>query len=165
MNFSCFIPAAVGGLLALFTFRQVEHRPVITTQSVLMPAVVRVFETRNTPATHLAKSYRGTSIESFLDQNPEEFRRLTSREIETCALALEGMINRADRGVLGSRSYLHTRLRALQEHVDYARNELMKLPSNQGDEDFISAHAHFYRTIKSLDQAFAQAATELYGDT
>jgi len=74
------------------------------------------------------------------------------------------MVRRANRGALGSRSYLYTRLQALREHVDYARSELAKLPRSHGDENFIPAHAHFYRTIKSLEQAFAQAASELNGD-
>jgi len=103
-------------------------------------------------------------MEILLDQNPGEFRERTGKEIEACALALDGMIRRANLGTIGSRSYLQTRLQALREHVDYARTELVKLPASQGDEDFISAHAHFYRTLKSLEQAFSQAANELNGD-
>jgi hypothetical protein len=103
-------------------------------------------------------------VEGLLERNPEEFRKLTSQEIETNALALEAMIRRADRGAVGNRRYLNTRLQALREHLDYAREELVHLPSSQGDETFIPAHAHFYRTMKSLEQAFDQAATDINGD-
>lgn len=166
MNCSCLIPALAGGLLALLTFQRIEdQRAVKPANAVLVPAVVRTLQPQNgAPAANFAKLDGWSSFESLLDQNPRDFRELTSTEIETCALALEGMKRRADRGALGSRSYLHTRLQALREHVDYARNELISLPSSQGDENFIPAHAHFYRTMKSLEQAFAQATNELNGD-
>jgi len=155
-----------GGLLALFAFRYVERdRATVAPTANVVPAVVRTFQlTGGMPGTDFAKSHGWSSTERLLDQNPEDFRKLTSEEIETCALALEGMKRRADQGAIGSRIYVHTRLQALREHVDYARGELIKLPSSQGDESFIPAHAHFYRTMKSLEQAFAQAATELNGD-
>jgi len=150
-------------MLALFTFQNVSDDRAAGRQAAAIPAVVRLYDV--VPAAHLAASPRGwSSTERLLEQDPEDFRKLSSEEIESCALALEGLSRRADHGALGSRSYLGTRLRALREHVDYARSELIKLPARRGDENFIPAHAHFYRTIKSLEQAFAQAATELNGD-
>ena len=163
MNSSCLIPALAGGMLALFTFQNVSEDRSPNQPAAAIPAVVRFYDVA--PAAHLAVSPRGwSSTERHLEQDPEDFRKLSSEEIESCALALEGLSRRADHGALGSRSYLGTRLRALREHVDYARSELIKLPASQGDENFVPAHAHFYRTIKSLEQAFAQAATELNGD-
>lgn len=155
-----------GGLLALLAFQPVGNdRSAAAPKAALVPAVVRILQPAYTaPAALFSASHGWSSTARLLEQSPEDFRKLTSQEIETCALALDGMVRRADRGALGSRNYLHTRLQALREHVDYARNELVKLPSSQGDENFIPAHAHFYRTMKNLEQAFAQAATELNGD-
>lgn len=166
MNSSSLIPALVGGALALLTVQPIEdQRAIRSANAVLIPAVVRTVQPANSmPGSGFAKLDGWSSVERLLDQNPRDFRELTSAEIETCALALDGMKRRADRGALGSRSYLYTRLQALREHVDYARDELIKLPSSQGDENFVPAHAHFYQTMKSLEQAFAQAANELNGD-
>jgi hypothetical protein len=36
--------------------------------------------------------------ETLLDQNPGEFRKRTGEEIEACALALDGMVRRANLG-------------------------------------------------------------------
>lgn len=163
MNLSCFIPATVGGLLALVSFQPLKRDVSISTSNRFVPAVVRLAQPRTAPSSP-GTTDNWTSVEGLLERNPEEFRKLTSQEIETNALALEAMIRRADRGTVGNRSYLNTRLQALREHLDYAREELVHLPSSQGDETFIPAHAHFYRTMKSLEQAFDQAATDINGD-
>jgi hypothetical protein len=166
MNCSSLIPALAGALLAVASLPRVEqYQSVAPSQPAVVPAVVRIFEPKSRLAPSRARTPDGwSSTERLLEQNPEDFRKHTSQEIETCALVLEGMVRRARHGALGSRTYLNTRLQALREHVDYARGELIKLPSSQGDENFIPAHAHFYRTMRSLEQAFAQAATELNGD-
>lgn len=164
MNLSCLIPALAGGLLACYSFARLDAKPTRAPAQnpAAVPAVVRIFNA--TPARLAWSPHGWSSTESLLERNPDDFRKLTSEEIETCALALDGMTRRVNLGSFGTRSYLHTRLQALREHVDYARDELIKLPSSQGDENFIPAYAHFYRTMKSLEQAFAQAATELNGD-
>jgi hypothetical protein len=164
MNSSRLIPALAGGLLGLYSFAHLDgNRAAAAIQRPsVVPAVVRIFDA--TPARLATSPHGWSSTESLLERNPDDFRKLTGQEIESCALALEGMSRRVNLGSLGSRSYLQTRIQALREHVDYARDELVKLPSSQGDENFIPAHAHFYRTMKSLEQAFAQAATELNGD-
>jgi hypothetical protein len=166
MNCSSLIPALAGGLLAVVWLPGVEqHRSVAPSQVTLTPAIVRIYEPNGRLAPSPARApYGWSSTERQVGQNSEDFRKLTSQEIEACALVLEGMVRRSRDGALGSRTYLNTRLQALREHVDYARSELMKLPSNQSDDNFIPAHAHFYRTMRSLEQAFAQAATELNGD-
>jgi hypothetical protein len=165
MNFSCLIPGLAGGLLALVSVQQLEKKQAPSPRLTTVPAVVRLVAPRHAASATSATDARGwSSMETLLDQNPGEFRKRTGEEIEACALALDGMVRRANLGTIGSRSYLQTRLQALREHVDYARTELVKLPASQGDEDFISAHAHFYRTLKSLEQAFSQAANELNGD-
>lgn len=85
------------------------------------------------------------------------FRSRSLRRIEDYAVATESMRQRCGE----SRSYLRTRLRALDEHVEYARAELVNLPSSQSDDEFIHAHANFHRTMNGLDKAFTQALNEL----
>jgi hypothetical protein len=161
MNSLSLISALAGGLVAIVSFQRVERSQTPgLSQPTLVPAVVRVYAPNRLASTQRANPDTGKVFE----QNAEEFRKVTSVEIETCALALQGMVRRSQLGALGSRNYLHTRLQALREHVDYARSELIKLPSSEGAEDFIPAYAHFYRTMKSLEQAFSQAANELNGD-
>jgi hypothetical protein len=45
--------------------------------------------------------------------------------------------------------------------LDYARDELSKLPTSEGDENFFPSHAHFYRTLSNLEHAFEEAADEM----
>jgi len=85
------------------------------------------------------------------------FRNRAIQDIEGFAVATKAMSRRCAE----SRSYLRTRVQALCEHVDYAREELLKLPSSQGDADFVAAHAHFDRTMNGLREAFAQALNEV----
>jgi hypothetical protein len=166
MNSLNLFTALAGGLLAAISFQRIEEtRPPGFSKSDVIPAVVRVIEPGGVARIgNAATPFGWSSTERLREPDPEDFRNLTSREIETCALVIDAMMRRANQGTIGSRSYLHTRLQALREHVDYARSELIKLPSNQSDENFLPAYAHFYRTMRSLEQAFAQAATELNGD-
>lgn len=81
--------------------------------------------------------------------------------MQTYAQAWQELRERCDAPAFTSRNYLPTRVRALREHLDYARAELLKLPSSPGDPAFTSAHSHFYRTLRYLEAAFAQAENEL----
>jgi hypothetical protein len=166
MNSLNLFSAVAGGLLAALSLPRLEApRPPVSSKSKVVPAVVRFVEPGGVARIGNAAMPFGRSLtEGLQEATPEDFRNLTSREIETCALVIDAMVRRANQGTIGSRSYLHTRLRALREHVDYARSELIKLPSDQSDENFLPAYAHFFRTMRSLEQAFAQAATELNGD-
>lgn len=87
----------------------------------------------------------------------EAYRAKATKEIDSYALATQAMGQRCDQ----SRSYLRTRLQALREHVEYAREELSKLPVSQGEPDFVPAQAHFYRTMNGLEEAFTQALNEV----
>jgi hypothetical protein len=89
--------------------------------------------------------------------DPSRLRLRSLQDIESYALAIAGMKARCE----PSRPYLKTRMQALREHVDYARAELMKLPSSQGDPDFTTANAHFHRTMNGLREAFTQSVNEL----
>jgi hypothetical protein len=92
-----------------------------------------------------------------LSSNPDGFRADSLKEIEGYALATEAMSRHCE----ASRNYLQTRLQALREHVDYARAEIVKLPTRASDPDFKPTYAHFYRTMNGLQEAFRQALNEL----
>lgn len=87
----------------------------------------------------------------------ESYRAKAGQEIDSYALATQAMGRRCDQ----TRSYLRTRVQALREHVDYAREELSKLPVSQGEPDFVPAQAHFHRTMNGLQEAFTQALNEV----
>jgi hypothetical protein len=89
--------------------------------------------------------------------DPDAFRNDSLKEIEGYALATNAMSRHCE----ASRNYLQTRLQALREHVDYARAEVVKLPTSAGDPDFQPTYAHFYRTMNGLHEAFRQALNEL----
>jgi hypothetical protein len=92
-----------------------------------------------------------------LSSNPDGFRADSLKEIEGYALATDAMSRHCE----ASRNYLQTRLQALREHVDYARAEIVKLPTKTSDPDFTPTYAHFYRTMNGLHEAFRQALNEL----
>jgi hypothetical protein len=92
-----------------------------------------------------------------MDVNAEAFRISTSKQIEDYARLTQAMSSRTE----PSRIYLQTRSQALREQIDYARAELQKLPSSQGDPAFTPAHAHFYRTMSGLHDAFVQLQDEV----
>jgi hypothetical protein len=94
-----------------------------------------------------------------LSINSEVFRINKLQQIERYARDAQGLSTRCE----SSRTYLQTRVQALREHVDYARAELQKLPSSQGDPEFLSAQAHFYRTMNGLHDAFIQLHDEVDG--
>src|SRR4029453_14548738 len=101
MNSSTLIPGLAGGLLALVSVQELEkrHAPQLTT----VPAVVRtVAPSHITSAISTSDAGGWASMETLQDQNPGEFRRRTSQEIEACALALEGMVRRANLGTIGT---------------------------------------------------------------
>ena len=97
-----------------------------------------------------------TALIAF-SSDPDGFRSDSLKEIEGYALATDAMSRHCE----ASRNYLQTRLQALREHVDYARAEVVKLPTSAADPDFKPTHAHFYRTMNGLQEAFKQALTEL----
>lgn len=94
-----------------------------------------------------------------LNEDSEAFRVKTLQEIEIYAHGAKTLTRRCD----DSRAYQQTRIKALREHADYARAELVVLPMNEYEEDFTSAHAHFYTTMRGLRDAFSQAMGELQG--
>lgn len=98
--------------------------------------------------------------QKFAD-DPEAARQRVLADIEGYALATEAMTRRCGQ----ARSYLRTRLQALSEHVDYARAEAVQLPVSEGAPNFSSAHAHFFRTISGLREAFTQALNEMNDGT
>lgn len=105
-----------------------------------------------------------SATEQRIERDVETYRSETAQQLESMALAITGLSNRCERSDLATRSYLRTRVQALREHVDFARQELMQLPSSQSEENFTAAHANFYRTLTSLQGAFTQAADEVSSD-
>lgn len=95
---------------------------------------------------------------------PEDYRQRAGREVQNYARTLGALQSRCGERPLAERPYLGTRLAALREHLDYTQAELLKLPTSLGDPTFTPAHAHFHRTLRHLEAAFAQATEELSED-
>jgi hypothetical protein len=150
MNAHLLCASVVASTLAALTFN-----PFPKTASRPPPAAL----TPSNSAASLQTEPRGEweTVMLGVSDNAETFRVNAARDIEGCALATQAMSRRCDK----SRTYLQTRLQALREHVDYARAELLQLPSRQGELDFTKTHAHFYRTMNGLTEAFTQALNEL----
>ena len=144
MNAFYFYPTVAGTFLAALTFHSAASATSASTAGA-DPTSIPEMETTWIAAENDSDRYRSKSME----------------EIESYTLILRGMAARCEQGELASRDYLRTRLQSLREHIDYARAEALKLPSSGGDEDFTPAYAHFHRTLKSLEGAFAQTADEL----
>jgi hypothetical protein len=102
-----------------------------------------------------------SATEQRIEQDVERYRSERSERLESLALAIDGLGKRCDREPFATRPYLRTRVQALRQHLDYAREELVKLPGSQSEESFTPTHAHFYRTLSNLQDAFSQAADEM----
>jgi hypothetical protein len=102
-----------------------------------------------------------TVTEQAIEHDVEAYRNRSSEQLESLGLAIDGLNQRCNRPQFVGRSYLQTRVRALREHLNFAQAELVKLPGSQSDESFRQAHAEFYRTLTTLQEAFSQAAEEL----
>ncbi len=150
MNALLLTTTIVTSALAALTFT-----PRDRTTNPQSPVRVSFSTTAPSLRTQLAESWEDAVV-SFAE-DAEGFRLRSLQDIEGYALATGGMTARCEQ----SRSYLGTRLQALREHVDYARAELLKLPSSLGDPDFTPANAHFHRTMNGLHEAFAQSLNEL----
>jgi hypothetical protein len=137
----------VSAVAAVITYppNSQSGRPLVTLSGVL-------------PAQELHMEAGGweSNLGAVLD-DPDTYRVKTFQELETYAQQANAMFQHCGE----SRGYLRTRVKALNEHVTYAREELLELPADSYDQDFTLAHAHFYTTMTGLREAFAQATGEL----
>jgi hypothetical protein len=140
MNALYLYPSVAGAFLAVLTFH-------------FTPSSLKRSQDRATAV--------GETTWVAAEDDAARYRTHSMQEIEAYTLTLQAMASRCERGEYASRDYLHTRLQALREHIDYARGEALKLPSSRGDENFMPAYGHFHRTLVNLKGAFAQAADEL----
>lgn len=143
MNAFYFYPTVAGSLLAALTFRTTPPSP--EKRAADRSAALQEVETTWMAAEDDADRYRAYSMQ----------------EIEAYAVTLRALISRSEKPEFASRDYLRTRLQSLREHIDYAREEALKLPSSRGEDEFIPAHARFHRTLTNLKGAFAETANEL----
>lgn len=116
-------------------------------------------------ATAAAARQAWKSTKAYLSQSPAEYRQGANRQLDEVAGDLERLQADSKQAHLASREYFQTRLRALREHLEYARAELIKLPGDQAEKDFEFARKHFNHTLESLEEAVAQAREEARENT
>jgi len=154
------LPAALAGTaFAVLTLPHPAPKVPEPDRAQVEPVALRFLT--SPPAERIDLGAGWTATEARIEQNVEAYRNQSSEQLESIALAVDGLAKRCDRPTYEGRSYLHTRIQALREHVDFARGELQQLPSSQSDETFLPAHARFYRTLATLQEAFTQAADEM----
>lgn len=116
-------------------------------------------EATSTASGAMREAWRSTK--AYLSPNPAEFRAGASRRLDELAGSIDNL-RKSETGPMASRPYFVTRVRALQEHLDFARGELEKLPPDAEEGGYIAARKNFNRTLGNLENAVNAAHDEAY---
>jgi len=100
------------------------------------------------------------STKAYLSQDPSEYRTGAMKKLEGFEGEIQTLTGEAQQEPMAGRSYFQTRLKALREHLDYAKAEMAKLPENKDQKDYEAARHHFDRTLQTLGDAIDQAESE-----
>lgn len=116
-------------------------------------------EATSTASGAMRDAWRTTK--AYLSTDPAEFRAGASRKLDELAASIDNL-KTAETGPMASRPYFQTRVRALSEHLDFARGELSKLPADASQGDYSVARKNFNHTLGSLEDAVHAARSEAY---
>jgi ElaB/YqjD/DUF883 family membrane-anchored ribosome-binding protein len=111
-------------------------------------------------ATARATREAWKTTKAYLSQDPGEYRNGAVKKLESLGDEVAALGIDAKKVSMADRTYFQTRIRALHEHLEYARAELAKLPDNKDQKDYTSARRHFNRTLETLEDAVDQARSE-----
>ena len=100
------------------------------------------------------------STKSYLSDDPKEYRDGAVRRVEELASEVTELKAQSQRGALAHRKYFATRVSALKEHLDFARQDLSRLPAEKGGKDYDGSRKRFNQTLESLEAAVDQAQAE-----
>jgi len=152
-------PVVFLGSLALVTASFAEEKPVSERAADAVNSIKR--DTRDA-ADKAARAVREAwrSTKAYLSQDPGEYRTGAMKKLEGFEGELQTMTGEAQQGPMAGRFYFQTRLKALREHLDYAKAEMAKLPESKDQKDYEAARHHFDRTLQTLEDAIDQAESE-----
>jgi hypothetical protein len=97
------------------------------------------------------------SSKAYVTQDPVEFREGAERRLKELAEDID-QLKGESKGELASREYFGTRVKALQEHLVFARGELRKLPEDK--KEFPDARKRMNNTLDGLEGAVGEAQKE-----
>jgi hypothetical protein len=115
-------------------------------------------ETADATAKAAREAWKTTK--AYLSQDVGEYRKGAVKRLESVGDEIAALNMDATKESMADRTYFQTRVRALREHLEYARAELAKLPDNKDQKDYTSARRHFNRTLETLEDAADQARSE-----
>jgi len=97
------------------------------------------------------------STKAYVTQDPTEFREGAERKLKELAEDID-QLKSESKGELASREYFGTRMKALNEHLVFARTELRKLPGDK--KEFPDARKRMNNTLDGLESAVGEAQKE-----
>jgi hypothetical protein len=100
------------------------------------------------------------STKAYLSEDPNEYRDGAMKKLAGFTGEIARLNADSRKESMADRTYFLTRVKALQEHLEYARAELAKLPVNKEQKDYAFARRHFDRTLETLEDAIDQARSE-----
>ena len=113
-----------------------------------------------TDATIKAAREAWRTTKAYLSQDSTEYHDGAGKKLESFAGEIAILNQDSRKEPMAGRSYFQTRVKALQEHLEYARAEFTKLPADKEQKDYASARKHFDRTLQALEEAVGQARAE-----
>lgn len=145
--------------LALVSASFAEEKPVSERASDAVDSIKRDTKDAANKAVRAAReAWRSTK--AYLSQDPSEYRTGAMKKLEGFDGEIQTLTGEAQREPMVGRFYFQTRLKALREHLDYAKAEMAKLPENKDQKDYEAARHHFDRTLQTLEDAIDQAQSE-----
>jgi hypothetical protein len=99
-----------------------------------------------------------SSTKAYITQDPVEFRQGADRKLDELAKEID-QLKGDSKGGFASREYFGTRVKALREHLEFARGELRKMPEDK--KEFPDARKRMNNTLDGLEGAVSEAQKEV----
>jgi transposase len=102
---------------------------------------------------------------AFLSQDAKTYRDGASEKLKEIDREIEKLQSDGKAGKLRARAYFKTRISALAQHHDYAVRELNRLPKDKQTAGYDDARKRFDDTLEDLENALAEARSEVRNES
>ena len=102
---------------------------------------------------------------AYLSEDAKTYREGASEKLKEIDREIEKLQSDSNAAKLGGRGYFKTRISALRQHHDYAVSELNRLPKDKQAAGYDNARKKFDDTLEDLDNALAEARSEIRNES
>jgi hypothetical protein len=102
---------------------------------------------------------------AFLSQDAKTYRDGASERLKEIDREIEKLQSDGKAAKLRARAYFKTRISALAQHHDYAVGQLNRLPKDKQTAGYDDARKKFDDTLEDLENALAQARSEIRNES